>query len=571
MRTFNKTPLALGVAAGMAMLVASTGAQADSTGTDLNLSAHTIAGGMAGAAYTRPQEASAAVFGNPATLTQFPGVNFNFGAAHIFLQQIEVETTTVTGAANGANALGLPTYAATNTHTSSATSDADNYIIPTLGISLQVSPKLFLGLGLEADAGLGADYRNDPISLTGMDAAGLASVGYGEDLTIPLLVEVISFNANVAAAYQATEKLSLGASVTIGFGLAQLGTAGETTGLSAALTDVGGNTPTFDGLAPAVGAPGLVGNDAGFNIFSDFGGTTSSVHDIGLGWSLGATYEVNDNITTSLAVKSAVEYQFDDIISFESSYAQVLGAATLGAPASGIGAGLQHLDIEQPLEVIAGIAYEKGGLLVEADVIWKNWSDASAYEDVYEDQFKIALGAQYKVDKWSFRAGYSWSEEILKDTPNNTLGTLNGVGSIPLGDTALATDAALEALGLPAGLGFVDGAAVDVVELVQMSLVPVIYQHNVTAGVGYNFTDAVSVNAFASYAFAEEDSRSLETLIEVVNLAGPAGVADGANLLPVVGLPTIDTVTNDGFNSLSVKQDLGGEIFVGVGINVALP
>jgi len=34
MRTFNKTPLALGVAAGMAMLVASTGAQAASAGTD---------------------------------------------------------------------------------------------------------------------------------------------------------------------------------------------------------------------------------------------------------------------------------------------------------------------------------------------------------------------------------------------------------------------------------------------------------------------------------------------------------------------------------------------------------
>jgi len=154
MRTFNKTPLALGVAAGMAMLVASTGAQAASVGTDLNLSAHTIAGGMAGAAYTRPQEASAAVFGNPATLTQFPGVNFNFGATLISLTDIQVETDTTLH-------VGAGDFVFHEDHDSGA----DNYIVPTLGISLQVSPNLTLGLGLEADAGLGADYRDDPLQL----------------------------------------------------------------------------------------------------------------------------------------------------------------------------------------------------------------------------------------------------------------------------------------------------------------------------------------------------------------------------------------------------------------------
>src|SRR5690606_19896595 len=51
------------------------------TGTDLNLSLKPIAGGMAGAAYTRPQEVSSALFGNPATLTQFKGFNFGLGAA----------------------------------------------------------------------------------------------------------------------------------------------------------------------------------------------------------------------------------------------------------------------------------------------------------------------------------------------------------------------------------------------------------------------------------------------------------------------------------------------------------
>ncbi|PCH85509.1 MAG: hypothetical protein COB89_01975 [Piscirickettsiaceae bacterium] len=122
MRTFNKTPLALGVAAGMAMLVASTGAQAASAGTDFGLTAHTIAGGMAGAAYTRPQEASAAVFGNPATLTQFPGVNFNFGAALVILTEIKVETDTTLSADIGGGDINLVGH-------EDHVSDADNYII----------------------------------------------------------------------------------------------------------------------------------------------------------------------------------------------------------------------------------------------------------------------------------------------------------------------------------------------------------------------------------------------------------------------------------------------------------
>ena len=190
MRVFQKTPLALGVVTGMAMLVASTGAQAISTGTDLNLSAHAAAGGMAGAAYTRPQEVSAAVAGNPATLTQFPGVNFNFGAALISITDVQTDTDTTLNVGAGSF----------DFHNESH-SDADNYIVPTLGLSLQVSPKLFIGVGLEADAGLGSDFRDDPLELYAGAVEG-ANTAFGPlvglelldgPVAAPLLVEVISF------------------------------------------------------------------------------------------------------------------------------------------------------------------------------------------------------------------------------------------------------------------------------------------------------------------------------------------------------------------------------------------
>jgi long-chain fatty acid transport protein len=540
MRTFNKTPLALGVAAGMAMLVASTGAQAASAGTDLNLSAHTIAGGMAGAAYTRPQEASAAVFGNPATLTQFPGVNFNFGATLILLTDVQVETDTTLH-------VGAGDFVFHEDHDSGA----DNYIVPTLGISLQVSPNLTLGLGLEADAGLGADYRDDPLQLFAGAVNG-ANTAFGPlvglemlngPVAAPLLVEVISFNANIAAGYKVNNALSVGGALTIGFGLAQLGTSGPTTGFDA-ISDL-----VIDG---ALGL-GTVGDATISNggVLSDWGGTTSSVHDISLGWTLGATYIVADGITTSLTVKSPVEYKFKNII--YGNPATTGGGAVAGNSANG----WQHLDVEQPLEVIAGVALEDviaPNLLVELDVVWKNWSEADAYEYAYEDQFLVNLGAQYVMGDWSFRAGYSWAEEILKDTPESTLGQLTGLGNLPLGEGAAALDVAT-------GLGIVEPLAVDFIEIVQMSLLPVIFEHSFTAGAGYNFTDAVSVNGFVSYSLGEEADRDLEIAAAALDIG--LGLIDGAN-------GGTGAFVSTGTES-SITQNMGSEIFVGIGINVALP
>lgn len=71
------------IASGMLMAGAVFPAFALNTGTDLNLSAKPASGGMAGASYSRPQEPSAAVFGNRATLTQLRGTQFGLGATFL--------------------------------------------------------------------------------------------------------------------------------------------------------------------------------------------------------------------------------------------------------------------------------------------------------------------------------------------------------------------------------------------------------------------------------------------------------------------------------------------------------
>ncbi|WP_114970863.1 OmpP1/FadL family transporter [Rhodoferax ferrireducens] len=394
------------------LMMASSGAFALPTGTDVNLSMKPASGGMAGAAYTKPQDASAAVFGNPATMTQFSGTNFGIGAAYL-APNLEV---TQSGAAG----------------TRTSKSGAEDYAAPDVAVTHELGDGWHLGTGIEVDAGLGADFRNSPITVPGA-SADPAITG------LPLLVELLSFNINIGAAKKLTPQTSVGATLTIGFGMAQLGTAGPS------------------GAA-----------------FGGFGGTTSSVHDFGFGGSLGVTHQLTQALMLSAAIKSPVKYDFKNIL-----------YTTVGTP------GFQNLSVEQPLELVFGGAYDIApNWMVETDLVWKNWSKAATYQDVYNDQFLLSVGTQYKTGPWSLRMGYSYAEDILRNTPNSTLGGLRGLGPAPLN--------------------------VELVKLVQTTLVPVVWNHTLTAGVGFDFTRNVRLDTFAAYAFKGDASRTTN-----VSGAGP--------------------------------------------------
>lgn len=413
------------------------------TGTDLNLSLKPIAGGMAGAAYTRPQEVSSALFGNPATLTQFKGFNFGLGAA--LLEPV------------------VDSYQSNKGFTNHSHSLAQNYVAPDVALSGEVLPGFVLGAGIAVDSGLGADYRTHPINAGA--GLGLGGNGAGGAATLPLLVELLSFSANLGGAYEITPDLSVGAALTVGVGFAQFGTSGTTSGLA-----------------------GLSG---------DFGGTTSSVHNISLRGSVGATYRLTPGVTISASFKSPLEYNYHNVL-----------ATTVGGSQE-----FQSVKVEQPLEVAWGVAADiTPKLLLEADAVWKNWSRSSLYQDVWQDQFLALLGGQYTEGAWQFRAGYSYATPILRDDPNGTVGGFKGVGTLPL-DTTVP--------------GVLDKS--DVIKVVQTTLGPVIWQHTLTAGLGYAFTPKFRLDAFAAYAFEESASRNTLALGRYWAEASEWALGAGAN------------------------------------------
>ena len=152
-------------------------------------------------------------------------------------------------------------------------------------------------------------------------------------------------------------------------------------------------------------------------------------------------------------------------------------------------AGFQDLKVELPTEYIIGVAAQgllMPNLLLELDVVFKQWGSANTFKDVYDDQTLFLLGAEYQMGKITLRAGYSYAENMIRSTPNSTLHNLDGLGQLPLGP------------GSP-----VPAFSQDLVGLVQTSLLPVVWKHNISAGLGYSF-GAANVDLFISYAFEEE-------------------------------------------------------------------
>lgn len=188
------------------MLTTSSAAFAGTFGTDLNNNMLPATAGMGGASIARTVEPAAAVFGNPATLTEYnKGTSFTFGAT-FFDPKLEAE--------HDGSITGTPWK---------GTSNADKYLVPTIAVTQAFTSNLVAGLGLTAQSGVGSDFRDTENSL---NPTG----------------ELILFHANIGLGYKLTENLSLGATATIGNGYFQ-----------ASLSDATGSAHGF-GVRGTVGA-----------------------------------------------------------------------------------------------------------------------------------------------------------------------------------------------------------------------------------------------------------------------------------------------------------------------------
>jgi len=436
----------LGAAVGTALSLGSVGAIAGPHGFDLHNVLNGAAASFAGTSIAHTEDPVSAVFGNPATLTQYyGGTNFMFGAT-FYQPRVQMKhdgsapyaVSGLTGLdtlVEADNAIASTTAAA---FAFDARSKADIYAVPQVAVTQDLSGlgiPVVLGVGVTATNGIGVDYKHESNSL------GAAA-------------ELINLGVNAGIGMKMSDTLDVGVSMTITYAM-----------LEAGLTGSGGMT-----------------------------------HDIGFRGTFGARKHMGP-MTVGLYYQTELEHQYQNlhVTSMDGKTLPALTGVAGGVTAlqnqiicNGTTGNVcrQDVEVQQPWNVGLGISMDMGnGLLVMADVTHKAWSDARFFNEFYDDQNVVSIGVQKTMGNIHLRAGYGYADDPLLSTVKvgRQVATIGGVNVAGAAYTA-------PMYGL-------------FMSYFQAMETPVIYKHRVSVGLGVDSFLGVpflSLDAHAAMQLEEE-------------------------------------------------------------------
>lgn len=198
-------------------------------------------------------------------------------------------------------------------------------------------------------------------------------------------------------------------------------------------------------------------------------GTSSNY---GFGGQLGAIYKFNDALSLGATYQSSINADHQNVFDLD-------GDGTM-----------DDFELEAPQSFGLGLAVRPtDSLLLEFDTKWINWSNAKGYDDLdWDDQYVFAIGGQFKAtDKLTLRLGYNYAQNQINEHNNfDATGTTRVQGK----DVPTYGYEFLRIIGFPA-----------------------VVEHHVTAGLGYELTECLSVNLGYMHAF--------ETTVKSSGTMGP--------------------------------------------------
>ena len=258
-------------------------------------------------------------------------------------------------------------------------SSVDLYGVPAIGWTAPVhddSP-VYFGGGMYGTSGMGVDYPSTP--MPGMYWDGYSSISFWQ------MAPALGWNVN--------DRLTLGAAVLIDY-------------QSVAFKQRMMADTNSDG--------------SGDTVMSNFD-LSRNASAFGLGFSLGALYDISPSVTVGAYYKS--EQAFDPL-----EYNLSQGDITDFNPGTGastpLPAGRYELDLDYPQQLSLGVAVRPtDALTVSLDVRWIDWSATMGKLSVkgpgvdmpmdpgWDDQTVYALGVAWKAtERLNLRAGYNFAE-----------------------------------------------------------------------------------------------------------------------------------------------------------------
>jgi len=200
---------------------------------------------------------------------------------------------------------------------------------------------------------------------------------------------------------------------------------------------------------------------------------SSSAHSYGVRATVGATYNMG-------ATSFGAYYRSPLKITYEEYIADGSG-------------GFWDDAWQQPQEFAVGIANNSlmdGNLQINADIIHKDYSGADFYKDFFRDQTIFALGGQLTTGKAQWRLGYSYARDPIKRNLDP--------GIIGIGNNFVIGD-----IGNPNAPLNVTGP---IVEYFQATNAGAIWEHSISAGIGYQVLPMLKLDVHAALAPKEKQT-----------------------------------------------------------------
>lgn len=270
-----------------------------------------------------------AIYGNPANLKDLSGTQFVMGATLYVPDSNAVHDGRVTGTSYD------------------TTSNTQLYTVPQIAVTQDLSGidiPLTIGLGMSASSGIGVAYRDEP----GTHGAG---------------AELIALAVNSAAAYEVSDKLDIGAALTISYSTLEAGVLGS----------------------------------------------SAQTHDYGFRGTVGLDYHLTDKADIGVYFQTKHRHRFKDMLRLGNGDQNHEGNLATNV----VDIDNRSLELEQPRNYAIGLSYQlNDDLRLASDFIYKEWSEADFWQKFYDNQIVFSFGAEYQhTDNLSLRLGYGWSSD----------------------------------------------------------------------------------------------------------------------------------------------------------------
>jgi long-chain fatty acid transport protein len=266
-------------------------------------------------------------------------------------------------------------------------SSSEIYGIPAIGWNGPVGKRddMVFGGGIYGTSGMGVDYGS---TLMQSEMPGISPAVYWDGYS-----SIAFWQMAPALAWQASEKISLGAAINIDFQ--------QVAFQQRMMADTNG-----DGLGDTV-----------VNNF-DLGRGASA---FGFGLSFGVIYDLNKTFSLGASYKSK---QFFTDLEYQ------LANGDIASSGGSLPAGAYSLDLDFPQQAAVGVAvHATQKFTIAADMKWINWSDTMETLAVvgpggfqipmdpgWENQLVFAIGLAYRVnDRFNLRAGFNYGESPIDE------------------------------------------------------------------------------------------------------------------------------------------------------------